>query len=177
MTPSLCATLAECNRWMNTRLYDSIAKLPEDRIHEDRRAFFGSIFGTLNHIAVADLLWMHRFVELPGLSELRPLMSDLPHPKTLREPLAKVLSELAVLRTNLDAVICRLAALSTDALFAETVRYTNTAGQNHAKNFGLLLQHFFNHQTHHRGQASTLLYEAGVDIGVTDFIALIPSEA
>ena len=60
---------------------------------------------------------------------------------------------------------------------AETLHYSNTAGEKQAKNFGLLLQHFFNHQTHHRGQASTLLFQAGVDIGVTDLNALIPSEA
>jgi uncharacterized damage-inducible protein DinB len=78
MTPSLCAAMAEYNRWMNTRLYESTAKLSEDDIHKDRQAFFGSIFGTLNHIAVADLLWMHRFVELPGLDELRPVMLGQP---------------------------------------------------------------------------------------------------
>ena len=28
--------------------------------------------------------------------------------------------------------------------------------------------HFFNHQTHHRGQLSTLLSQCGLDYGVTD---------
>jgi uncharacterized damage-inducible protein DinB len=36
--------------------------------------------------------------------------------------------------------------------------------------------HLFNHQTHHRGQASTLLSQAGVDIGETDLLALIADE-
>ncbi len=36
-----------------------------------------------------------------------------------------------------------------------------------------LLTHFFNHQTHHRGQVTTLLMQAGVDIGVADLIALV----
>jgi uncharacterized damage-inducible protein DinB len=44
------------------------------------------------------------------------------------------------------------------------------------KNLGALVQHFFNHQTHHRGQVSTLLFQAGVDVGVTDLNALIPNE-
>ncbi|MBQ0746578.1 MAG: hypothetical protein KBT82_11580 [Marinobacter sp.] len=39
-----------------------------------------------------------------------------------------------------------------------------------------MVTHFFNHQTHHRGQASALLSQAGVDIGVTDLSALIPDE-
>jgi uncharacterized damage-inducible protein DinB len=36
--------------------------------------------------------------------------------------------------------------------------------------------HFFNHQTHHRGQVTTLLSQEGVDVGVTDLLALIPNE-
>jgi uncharacterized damage-inducible protein DinB len=56
------------------------------------------------------------------------------------------------------------------------IRYTDTLGQSQAKNLGLLLQHFFNHQTHHRGQATALLFQAGVDMGVTDLAALIPSQ-
>ncbi|WP_260618843.1 DinB family protein [Pseudoxanthomonas mexicana] len=40
-----------------------------------------------------------------------------------------------------------------------------------------LLTHLFNHQTHHRGQVTTLLSQAGVDVGVTDLLALLPDEA
>ena len=32
--------------------------------------------------------------------------------------------------------------------------------------------HFFNHQTHHRGQVTTLLFQRGIDPGVTDFLWL-----
>ena len=45
------------------------------------------------------------------------------------------------------------------------------------KLFGSLVLHLFNHQTHHRGQATTLLYQAGIDVGVTDLVALIPEDA
>lgn len=47
----------------------------------------------------------------------------------------------------------------------------------HRKHFGSVLTHFFNHQTHHRGQASTLLTQAGADIGVTDLVAWVPAIA
>lgn len=33
------------------------------------------------------------------------------------------------------------------------------------KDFYSLVMHFFNHQTHHRGQVTTLLSQAGVDVG------------
>ena len=174
MTPSLCALFAEYNQLMNLRFYEAAAKLPAGEVTKDRSAFFGSLFNTMNHIAVADLLWLHRFATLPGLSTVRDELSSFPSPTSLREPLANSLQELTDLRVKVDAVIVRLTSLLTEQHLASTLRYTNTAGQPHAKNLGLLLHHFFNHQTHHRGQASTLLFQAGVDVGVTDFIVLIP---
>ena len=177
MTPSLLAVMAEYNCWMNLRLYEAAAKLSEVQIFEDRGAFFGSLFNTLNHIAVADLIWLHRFAQHQGLSELQNEMAAFPNPTSLRERVANSLPELSELRVRIDAVITKLAGLVTEQHLVGTLRYGNTAGQRQAKNFSLLLQHFFNHQTHHRGQASTLLFQAGVDLGVTDLNALIPSEA
>ena len=169
--------MAEYNRWMNSRLYEAAAKLSEAQIFEDRGAFFGSLFDTLNHIAVADLIWLHRFAQHQGLIEFGKSMVGFPSPASLRQRVAHSLPELSELRTGLDGVITELASLVTEHHLAETLCYSNTAGQKQAKNFGLLLQHFFNHQTHHRGQATTLLFQAGVDVGVTDLIALIASEA
>ena len=177
MTPALCTLFADYNRTMNLRLYEAAAKLSVEELTRERGAFFGSLFNTMNHIAVADLLWLHRFATLPALSPLQVELSALPRPTSLREPLAESLPGLTALRTGIDAVIVHLASLLTDKLLESTLLYTNTAGQSNARNFGLLLHHFFNHATHHRGQASTLLFQADVDIGVTDFIAHIPSEA
>jgi len=169
--------MAEYNRWMNQRLYEAASNLPADEVGKDRGAFFGSILGTLNHIAVADLLWLHRLAKLPDLAPIRSEMSRFPTPSALAEPLADSLASLAELRAKIDAVVVELASLLTDELLGSTVHYSNVAGQRQAKKLGLLLQHLFNHQTHHRGQATTLLLQAGVDVGVTDLNALIPSEA
>lgn len=177
MTPSLCALFADYNCSMNQRLYEAAAKLSAEELTKEKGAFFGSLFNTMNHIAVADLLWLHRFATLSGLSTLQDELSDFPRPTSLREPLSDSLVGLTTLRTSIDAVIVQLTSLLTEDLLASTLRYTNTAGQHHERNFGLLLHHFFNHETHHRGQASTLLFQAGIDIGVTDFIAHIPNEA
>jgi uncharacterized damage-inducible protein DinB len=169
--------MAEYNRWMNLRLYQAAAKLPAAQVFADKGAFFGSLFNTLNHIAVADLIWLHRFAQLESLQQLRAAMAPFPAPSTLTERLAESLAGLAELRASIDAVIVQLAGSITEQDLASTLRYSSTSGAPQAKNFGLLLQHFFNHQTHHRGQASTLLFQAGLDIGVTDLNALIPNEA
>ncbi len=176
MTPSVCTLMAEYNRWMNGRLYEAAGKLTEPQLFEDRRAFFGSLFDTLNHIVVADLIWLHRFAQHADLGRLAASLAGFPRPKTLTERAANTLPELAELRARVDEVICEMAQLVEPHHLSQTISYGNTAGKNQAKNFGLLLQHFFNHQTHHRGQATTLLFQAGVDIGVTDLNALIASE-
>ena len=75
----------------------------------------------------------------------------------------------------LDAVIKDWAAALTDAELASALDYANVKGVSASKRFGSLVVHFFNHQTHHRGQTTTLLYQAGVDVGLTDLLALIPS--
>ncbi|MBM3367458.1 MAG: damage-inducible protein DinB [Betaproteobacteria bacterium] len=168
--------MAEYNRWMNARLYDAAARLPETELFKDRGAFFGSLFDTLNHIAVGDTIWLKRFAQHPDLPWLKDLLNDFPVPTTLRQRLAQLLLELRSFRTKADAVIIQFAARVTEAQLADTLRYANTSGQAQARNFGALVQHFFNHQTHHRGQATTLLFKAGVDIGMTDVMGVIPNE-
>lgn len=176
MTPSSCILMAEYNRSMNARLYDAAGKLTEPQLFEDRKAFFGSLFDTLNHIAVADTIWLHRFATHAELDWLEETMKPFPRPASLRERLAGSLPALREYREKLDAVLASLCSRIAQDDLAGTLRYTTTDGRPQAKPLGPLLQHLFNHQTHHRGQASTLLFQAGVDVGVTDLAAMIPSE-
>lgn len=164
--------MALYNRWMNRRLYDAAGTLSADTLARDRGAFFGSILGTLNHLAVGDSAWLRRF-DAPGhWDRLREAIDWLPQPQTLREPLAHDLDTLRRLRTRLDDLI---VAWSDELIFNDLDRvlvYRNMAGEAQQRQVGPLLSHFFNHQTHHRGQATTLLCQAGVDPGVTDLIAM-----
>lgn len=177
MTPQTAMLMARYNQWMNQRMYDAAASLPEGEVVRDRGAFFGSILGTFNHIAVGDTIWLRRFAEHPMGYVLREALRNHPQPSSLREVLAPSLHELGLYRQRLDEIILQWAQSLTGEQLAGTLHYRNTAGQPFARNFGFLVQHFFNHQTHHRGQASTLLFQAGKDIGVTDVLALIPDEA
>jgi len=60
--------------------------------------------------------------------------------------------------------------------FSASFEYKNSQGIESTKNFGEVVFHLFNHQTHHRGQVSTILSQYGYDIGVTDFIVDLPNE-
>jgi uncharacterized damage-inducible protein DinB len=65
ISPAFCETMSRYNRWMNERLYEVCASLPDTVRKEDRRAPFGSIHETLNHLLLADRIWMGRFTGRP----------------------------------------------------------------------------------------------------------------
>ena len=63
------AMLADYNAWVNRRLYDAVALVPDSDYRADHGAFFGSLHGTLDHLLVGDRIWMQRFTgkgEAPG---------------------------------------------------------------------------------------------------------------
>ncbi|HYF59794.1 MAG TPA: DinB family protein [Burkholderiaceae bacterium] len=164
--------MAEYNRWANGRVLEAAAALPAAALAEDRRAFFGSILGTLNHMAVADALWLRRFAVPGHWNRLAEADAWMPRPAGLRDVLADDLGALTELRERLDALI---VGWCDELVFKDLDRvlpYRNMAGEAKRRQVGPLLSHFFNHQTHHRGQATTLLFQAGIDPGVTDLVAM-----
>ena len=165
--------LASYNASMNTKLYAAAATLPTDVLSADRGAFFGSVLGTLNHILAGDTIWLRRFMAHPSDFPALKAMAGIAAPVSLAHTYGDDLDSLLELRVRLDAIIEALAAELSDSDLAQPLAYRNARGDCR-KNFGSLLLHFFNHQTHHRGQASTLLSQSGVDIGVTDLLEWIP---
>ncbi|MGF6275264.1 putative damage-inducible protein DinB [Massilia sp. UYP11] len=165
--------LASYNATMNERMYAAAATLPKEALIADRGAFFGSVLGTLNHLVAGDTIWLRRFMAHPsGLSSLQ-VMADIAAPASLAHIYSDDLQTLLEHRRRLDGTIVALAAEVSDRDLQAPLLYKNARG-DFQKRFGSLLLHLFNHQTHHRGQASTLLSQAGVDIGVTDLLAWIP---
>lgn len=169
--------LAQYNEWMNEKLYAAAAKLPPDAWLVERGAFFGSIAGTLNHIMAGDTIWLRRFAQHPSrFAVLQPLLA-WPVPVSLGAVHSLELPTLLARRKQLDAIIAQFAQALSDEDLDQVLDYKSMKGIAAHKRFGSLLLHFFNHQTHHRGQASTLLSQMGVDIGVTDLLMLVPDIA
>lgn len=167
--------MAEYNHWMNTKLFDAATALPEAELVADKKAFFGSILGTLNHLVVADTLWLKRFANHPAqYRALAPIIS-LPVPTALDQILFADMPSLRERRILLDDMILNWSEAVTETDLDHRLHYANTKGVWADKCFFSLIMHFFNHQTHHRGQAGTLLYQAGIDVGVTDLLALLPN--
>ncbi len=154
-------TLASYNRWMNERLYAQCAELPDEARKRDRGAFFRSIHGTLNHLLLGDRIWLGRFRAVPFAV------------RALDQELYADFAELRAERERTDGEIDSWAAALAPADFEGTLHYTSFVNPApRSIPFWAAATHFFNHQTHHRGQLTTLLMQAGVDPGVTDLIWL-----
>lgn len=167
------ALMASYNQWMNQKVYDAASHLTDAQLLEDRRAFFGSILGTLNHLALGDTVWLKRFAQHPaGYLALVPLEA-VAMPADLRQLAFADLRALAAYRIWLDRLIIDWVNTLQAPELDQRLQYHNMRGVAANKDFSSLLLHFFNHQTHHRGQVTTLLSQAGVDVGDTDLLALI----
>lgn len=166
--------MARYNRWMNERLYAAAAALDEAGLRADRGAFFGSILATLDHILAADAHWLARFAaSFPELASLEPLRRA-PLPELVRGITFPDFTRLRRDREAMDEVFVAFTREATEAAYARPMHYVNSAGESFTREAGLVLRHVFNHQTHHRGQVTTLFNQSGVNVGVTDLSALIP---
>lgn len=170
--------MASYNALMNKKIYDSISNTSDNVLWEDKKAFFGSILGTLNHLMVGDLIWLNRFNQHPryptGFKALEPL-KDFPLPTKLTQILYVDKQSFSTDRQALDQIIIRFIEESDESDYSMDLSYRNTNNDTFHKSFSMLLQHLFNHQTHHRGQVTTLLSQMDIDIGETDLLMLIPN--
>lgn len=142
--------MAAYNGWANGRVLEAAGALAPGDLGRDMGAFFGSVLGTLNHMLVADRIWMKRFT---GEGEA---------PARLDAILFPALGALAMAREAEDARILAWIDGLTDAALAGRFTYmTVTDMRTVSQRLAPALAHFFNHQTHHRGQIHAMLTALG----------------
>jgi uncharacterized damage-inducible protein DinB len=148
--------MAQYNGWMNDRLYTLCAGLSDAERRKDRGAFFKSIHGTLNHLFHGDQAWFGRFTD-------RPAVAKIGH------EFFATFDELRAARKLLDDEIVAWADTLREEWLHAPFTYTSSVdGKTRTLATWVLVMHMFNHQTHHRGQLTTLLMQAGIDPGETD---------
>lgn len=156
---------AAYNRWSNTRIYEAAGGLSHEELNRDTGAFFGSLTGTLNHILVADRIWLKRFT------------GEGAAPSALDTILHADLASLHVARIAEDQRIVEwVGSLSPKALSGRFTYLTVTDMRTVSQRLAPALAHFFNHQTHHRGQAHTILTSLGVPSVGLDMVAFQRTE-
>jgi len=146
MSKSRYRMFAGYNAWCNERLYDAAAQVADAEYRADRGAYFTSLHGTLNHLLVGDRIWMKRFT---GAGDM---------PASLDAILYDDFEALRTARRSQDTLISRYIDRLSDADLNRPMRYRTVVNpQTIEQALAPALDHFFNHQTHHRGQAHALL--------------------
>lgn len=151
--------MAAYNAWANERIYGAAATLPAEALNRDVGAFFKSMMGTLNHLLVADRIWMHRFT---GSGEAPRKLDTILH------------DAFDALRTAREAEDNRIAAfvdgLDDETLAGRFTYVTATDVRTVSQRLSPALAHLFNHQTHHRGHCHMILSVLDVEPPSLDLI-------
>lgn len=157
MTTEYFTLMSRYNRWMNEKLYAVCSTMPDEMRREDKGAFFRSVRGILNHILLTDRVWLGRFTGEPFAVQ------------SLSQELYADWDELKAERVKTDAALDAWIVAVPDEKWRRD--FTFTAISNpipRTQPLWTLGAHLFNHQTHHRGQLTTLMEQLGYDSGVTD---------
>lgn len=166
VSPAFVRAMASYNTAMNDRLYEAAGKLPDSERRRDRGAFWGSIHGTFNHLVWADRKWMSRFEP-----------AKWQEPTVAQKDSATLFADFAGLsyaRKQSDQLIEDWAGCVTEEWLADDLEWlSGSTGTKIRMPASFLVAHFFNHQTHHRGQAHALITAAGEKTGDTDLFLVL----
>jgi len=154
------------NQWANRRIYDAAAVLSQDDFERNVGAYFKSLAGTLNHLLVADLIWMKRFT---GRGEAPAKLDAVVHRDFLKLQQAREIED--------NRIIEWISGLGDKALQGRFTYMTTTDMRTISQRLAPALAHFFNHQTHHRGQAHSIITILGFPSVEIDLIYFQRSEA
>lgn len=161
MSPQIFQTFARYNSWMNDNIYSGCAKISDDQRKKNMGAFFKSIHGTLNHLYVGDIFWMARFT---GKALPKYKIDAIVH---------EDFDALWAARRALDQDITTFAAQLTEEWLTKPFTFKSVTYNREISNVTMLfVMQLFNHQTHHRGQVTTLMKQCGIDPGPTDLPAM-----
>ena len=160
--PTVYQRQAQYNTWMNENIYSACKDIPDEQRKKDLKAFFHSIHGTLNHLLLGDRAWMGRFLNKPVKFE------------SLNQELYSDFDILWRQRKQTDQDIEAWVNSLSDDKLATPLSYVSMSGNTPMTlRLSDAVLHLFHHQTHHRGQVTTLINQLGYDFGETD-IPLMP---
>ncbi len=161
ITPEYCQLQARYNAWQNKWIRGVVEDMSDADLREDRGAFFGSIFGTLNHILWADMIWFYRL----GLGD-KPAVEAKDHKET-----TPTIAVWGAERFKMDGKISEWARnVKAVDLTGEVVWRSALKDVDMVNGRAACIMHLFNHQTHHRGQVHAMLTGAGKQTQDTDLL-------
>jgi uncharacterized damage-inducible protein DinB len=167
---------AQYNQRMNQSLYRTCSRLTPEELNRDQGAFFGSINRTLNHILLVDTYWLHRLSKDKQQAALLDQQGRRIKITGVDQIVYAQFDELHAWRQRIDQHIVdyseQLLHSDSDDQFLQPITHELQDGSKIRFPLVKALCHWFNHQTHHRGQITTLLSQQQVDYGVTDLLLM-----
>lgn len=167
--------LARYNLWANTRVVEACRTLTEDAYFRDRRAFFGSIHGTLNHLLLVEKLTVDHIIAFErkerlhrGRDHVITALDQILHDRLL--PLAEDLSAE-------DRVLVEFMANYQDADLDRTFTWVGLSGAQRRLFMPHAFENVFLHQTHHRGQVHNMLSQSGIDPPSLDLYVFVEEQS
>jgi len=162
ISPAFVQTMARYNAWQNSQLQGIVDVMEDAALDLDRGAFFGSIRGTLSHLLWGDILWMSRFDPASPAPDGGIAQSV---------DLWPTVADWRAARTVCDGRIIDWAATLFDSDFGgDLLWYSGALARDVKRPLDVCITHFFNHQTHHRGQIHAMLTAAGQTAPVSDLV-------
>lgn len=159
--------MAQYNSWQNKQLMPVLKAMDQKDLAQDRGAFFGSILATANHLLWGDMMWMSRFDASITAPAVNAAQSTQMHPN---------IDAWGAERVRMDGLIQSWAdGVTAENLIGDLTYFSGTAGREITAPLASSIVHFFNHQTHHRGQIHAMLTAAGQKAPVSDLI-LMPED-
>jgi len=152
--------LAKYNAATNAGMNKLISGISKDQWEQKFMGYFDSIQLMCNHVYIGDFNWFQRFSKLRSFDYAKdPIFAkEIKFSETAFESVG----EYIALRKELDDLIIRFSDEVTASDFEKNLAYVDSHGTKYGKNFGGLILHAFNHQTHHRGMISIYLEEMGI---------------
>ena len=158
--------LAGFNAFANGIIYGVSAELDDAEYRRDRKAFFGSIHNTLNHLLVVDRLWIARLMgyEPEGITSLKQILYD-------------EFDELRTARVAEDQKLLDFVSELDESRLSEVYEYRRMTGELRRETMNEMIFTLFTHQTHHRGQVHTMLTQCDKKIPDMDLVDFLDAQA
>ncbi|MEM6759541.1 MAG: DinB family protein [Pseudomonadota bacterium] len=166
--PDYVRTMARYNAWQNRQLTELMTGVSDDVLREDRGAFFGSIFETLNHILWGDTIWMSRFSDAVAPPSV---------PAEEHRSYTPTFAVWSAERFRMDGAIVKWAGALRAVELQGPLRWrSGIMKREFERPLALCVTQLFNHQTHHRGQVHAMMTAAGLQAPVSD-VVFMPEDA
>jgi uncharacterized damage-inducible protein DinB len=164
--------LAKYNKAANEKMDAVIKTLSPEEWDKAQGGFFKTLRACCSHIYNCDFNYLKRFSGLRDFTVFKdPVFNRDLFPRG--EPAFADMGEYLAKRPELDAKLIAFADELSDDDLGKVLKYTSPRGDPIERNFGGLVLHNFNHDTHHRGTISLYLELLGKDNDFNSLAAVL----